>query len=329
MIISYNNNTRGEVIPLGNLLFSINTVMPLFLIMIIGWFLRRLGMITAEVVQKVNQIVFYLALPASMFLDLATADIREVFDAKFVLFAVGVTVVGFIVAWVLGELVLKDKSQVGAFVQGAFRSNYVFIGVALVKNVLQVDDVAVAQLVIAFVIPFYNVLSVLALTTRGVTKEKVTVSRLLKNIATNPLIISILIALPFSLLRVQFPFLVTKTLDYCGTIATPLALMMIGANFNFGNIKSRLGGTLLACAYKLVLQGLIFIPIAVKLGFGTQELLVLLVMLCSPTAANSYIMAKNMGGDSELASSIIVGTTLFSVVTLTAWIFVFRTVGIL
>ena len=73
---------------MGNLLFSINTVMPLFLIMIIGWFLRRLGMITAEVVQKVNQIVFYLALPASMFLDLATADIREVFDAKFVLFAV-------------------------------------------------------------------------------------------------------------------------------------------------------------------------------------------------------------------------------------------------
>lgn len=314
---------------MSDFLFSINVALPIFIVMFIGMVLKKKGIINDSFINMGTILIFNIALPAKIFMDIVTCDITKIINWKFILFAVITTIVSFLGIWIIGEIFIKDKMQLGAFVHGSYRGNFVYMGLALISNILGKETVVYGALIIVFIMPIYNILAVIILTLKEKDRPIAKFENILVDIIKNPMILAIIIALPFSVLKVSFPFMITKSLDYLGVIATPLSLILIGASVQLTVIKEKIFPILLASLYKLVLQPLIFIPIAMLLDFNPEQIVVLFVLFSVPAAMNVYIMTKKMGGDSELASGIIVSTVFLSVITLPVGIFTLRTLKIL
>ncbi len=323
---------------LENFMFSVNATIPIFLVMVFGFFLRTKNLINDNFVEVANKFVFVIALPTLVFLDLASTDFREVFDISYVLFCAGVTTVCFFVIWALSKWLMKDKSMVGAFVQASFRSSAAVIGIAFVQSLY--GDSGMAPLMIVGTVPLYNIYSVIVLTFEGNKNPDGTdknrkerngtkVKEACYNILTNPIIIGIVAGVCVSLLRIDFPIIIDKTLTHISSLSTPLALICLGASLvgklEVKNIKP----TLCSALIKLMLQAIIFLPIAIHMGYDSEKLVALVVMLAAPTTPSTYIMAKNMGNDEVLTASCVCISTLLSAVTLTFWIYLLRTMALI
>lgn len=314
---------------MGNFLFSINVTIPIFLVMVLGYFLRRIGMLNDNFVTVANKFNFKVTLPVLLFRDLSTVDIAAVFDVKYVLFCAFATSVGFWGTWAVAKLCLKDKSLVGAFTQAAFRSSAAVMGLAFIQNIY--GQSTMGSLMIIGAVPLYNIYSVLVLTFEGDYPEgERDMGRIRQagiNILKNPIIIAIVLGLIAGLLHNPLPQLVNSAVDNVAKMATPLALVGLGAGFEGKAALAKIKPTLGAAFIKLIAQAAIFIPIAAALGFRGEKMVALVVMLAAPATPSCYIMAKNMHNDGVLTASIVVATTLLASVTLTAWIFVLRYIG--
>ena len=313
---------------MDSFIFSINATVPIFAIMILGNIFKRIGIIDDHFASVANRFVFKVCLPCLVFLDLAGTDIRHHFDVKYVGFCFVATLFSILSVWIVAKLTLKDKHSVGAFVQGSYRSSAAILGLAFINNMY--DSVGMAPLMIIGCVPLYNIFAVIILTLKGDNGgKKPNMKETFINVMKNPILLSILIALPFALLNLHFPSFVNKAIGSVANTATPLALISIGASFEGKKALKKMKPTLLASFIKLILLASLFLPLAVFFGYRNQELMALLVMLGSPTTVSSYIMAKNTGNDGILTSSIIVLTTLLSSLTLTLWIFVLKSFGVL
>ena len=316
---------------MGNFLFSINVTMPIFLVMVLGYALRRIGILNDNFVTICNKLNFKVTLPVLLFRDLSNVDIRAEFDLKFVLFCAFATTVGFFGAWILGKLFVKDPYSVGAFTQASFRSSAAVMGLAFIQNIY--GSSTMGALMIIGAVPLYNVYSVIVLTIEGdyppEERSSGKVKQTLVNIAKNPIIIGVLLGIVFGLLNNPLPTLVNSTVDTVAKTATPLALITLGAGFEGRKALKKIRPTLGASAYKLLIQAGIFLPIAIAMGFRGEKIIALVIMLAAPATPSCYIMAKNMYNDGTLTASIVVATTLLASVTLTFWIFLVRTLGLI
>lgn len=313
---------------MSNLIYSINATLPIFLLIILGKVLKTTKIINDEFTKTADRYVFRIALPALLFSDLTENNVGSAFDGKYVLFCFSVTIFSIAVLWGLTEKFMKNKEQKGAFIQGSYRSSAAILGLAFINNMY--DSVGMAPLMIIGCVPLYNIFAVIILTLKGDNGgKKPNMKETFINVMKNPILLSILIALPFALLNLHFPSFVNKAIGSVANTATPLALISIGASFEGKKALKKMKPTLLASFIKLILLAGLFLPLAVFFGYRNQELMALLVMLGSPTTVSSYIMAKNTGNDGILTSSIIVLTTLLSSLTLTLWIFVLKSFGVL
>ena len=314
---------------LENFIYSINVTIPIFLVMVLGYFLRRRGMLNENFVNVANKFNFDVTLPFMVFRDIAAVDIRSVFDLKYVLFCAIASSVCFWVVWGLAKLFIKDKSLIGAFVQASFRSSAAVMGLAFISNLY--GPSAMGPLMIIGAVPLYNIYSVLVLTFEaeddGTGRDTGKLKEACVNILKNPIIISIVLGLIVSLCKLNFPVLVDNTIDKVAKMATPLALITLGAGFEGKEALAKMKPTLWAAFIKLIGQAAIFIPIAIALGFTGEKLIAIMVMLAAPATPSCYIMAKNMKNDGVLTASIIVTTTLLAAFTLTGWIFILRSMG--
>lgn len=314
---------------LENFIYSINVTIPIFLVMVLGYFLRRRGMLNENFVNVANKFNFDVTLPFMVFQDIAAVDIRSVFDLKYVLFCAIASSVCFWVVWGLAKLFIKDKSLIGAFVQASFRSSAAVMGLAFISNLY--GPSAMGPLMIIGAVPLYNIYSVLVLTFEaeddGTGRDTGKLKEACVNILKNPIIISIVLGLIVSLCKLDFPVLVDNTIDNVAKMATPLALITLGAGFEGREALAKMKPTLWAAFIKLIGQAAIFIPIAIALGFTGEKLIAIMVMLAAPATPSCYIMAKNMKNDGVLTASIIVTTTLLAAFTLTGWIFILRSMG--
>lgn len=315
---------------MDSLFYSLNATMPVFLVMVVGYFFKRIRLVNDEFVRVSNQFNFKCTLPVLLFTDIASTNIRENFDLKYVLFCAGVTTIAFVCIWVGARIFIKDKSIIGAFVQASYRSSAAVLGVAFIQNIYGTSGMA--PLMIIGSVPLFNVFAVIVLTfetndesVRGDFKK--TLKKAGINILKNPIIVSIFLGVIASYFNVCFPAIINKTLGLIANLATPLALIAIGAGFKGRAAIKKIRPTAAAALIKLVVLPGIFLFAAVKMGFTDQKLVALIIMLGSPTTPSSYIMTQNMGGDSVLTSSAIVTTTLLASVTLTFWIFVARSLG--
>lgn len=311
-----------------NFIFSVNVTMPIFLVILLGYILRRFGFLTEEFVRVANKYVFVIALPVMLFLDIASSDVREKMELKFFLFCVIVTIAMFLIVWLFAALVLKDKPMVGAFAQAGARGSAAVLGVAFVQNIC--GEMGMAPLMIVSAVPFFNILSVIILVFNadgGDERDYGRIKNSCINIAKNPIIIGILLGLLVSLPGTDLPVIASRALGYISQTATPIALLVIGAGFDTKQALTRLKPAFGAAFIKLVGLPLLFLPIAYKLGFAPSEMVAILIMLASPTTVSCYVMAKNMKNDAVLTSNVIVLTTLISSVTLTAWIYILKSLG--
>lgn len=313
---------------MSNLIYSINATLPIFLLIILGKVLKTTKIINDEFTKTADRYVFRIALPALLFSDLTENNVGSAFDGKYVLFCFSVTIFSIAVLWGLTEKFMKNEEQKGAFIQGSYRSSAAILGLAFINNMY--DSVGMAPLMIIGCVPLYNIFAIIILTLKGDNGgKKPNMKETFINVMKNPILLSILIALPFALLNLHFPSFVNKAIGSVANTATPLALISIGASFEGKKALKKMKPTLLASFIKLILLAGLFLPLAVFFGYRNQELMALLVMLGSPTTVSSYIMAKNTGNDGILTSSIIVLTTLLSSLTLTLWIFVLKSFGVL
>lgn len=313
---------------MSNLIYSINATLPIFLLIILGKVLKTTKIINDEFTKTADRYVFRIALPALLFSDLTENNVGSAFDGKYVLFCFSVTIFSIAVLWGLTEKFMKNEEQKGAFIQDSYRSSAAILGLAFINNMY--DSVGMAPLMIIGCVPLYNIFAVIILTLKGDNGgKKPNMKETFINVMKNPILLSILIALPFALLNLHFPSFVNKAIGSVANTATPLALISIGASFEGKKALKKMKPTLLASFIKLILLAGLFLPLAVFFGYRNQELMALLVMLGSPTTVSSYIMAKNTGNDGILTSSIIVLTTLLSSLTLTLWIFVLKSFGVL
>ena len=290
--------------------------------------MKTTKIINDEFTKTADRYVFRIALPALLFSDLTENNVGSAFDGKYVLFCFSVTIFSIAVLWGLTEKFMKNEEQKGAFIEGSYRSSAAILGLAFINNMY--DSVGMAPLMIIGCVPLYNIFAVIILTLKGDNGgKKPNMKETFINVMKNPILLSILIALPFALLNLHFPSFVNKAIGSVANTATPLALISIGASFEGKKALKKMKPTLLASFIKLILLAGLFLPLAVFFGYRNQELMALLVMLGSPTTVSSYIMAKNTGNDGILTSSIIVLTTLLSSLTLTLWIFVLKSFGVL
>lgn len=315
---------------MNNFIYSLNATMPIFLVMILGWWLKKIHFLTDDFVSVADKLVFKVALPVFVFKDIAGADLSNDFSLKFVLFCFFGTCIFFGATWLLAEIFIKDKSMIGSFVQGSFRGSAAILGIAFAQNIY--GSSGLVPMMIVASIPLFNIFSVIVLmrsANAGDTDKKAVIKKTLKGIVTNPIIIGIVAGIPFALLKVQFPVIIEKALTSVASLSTPLALIAIGGGFSTGAALKKWKPTLVASIIKLVIIPGIFLPVAVTMGFRNEEMVALLILTGAPTTVSSYIMAKNMNNDGVLASGIVVMTTLLSSVTLTATIFILRSNGVI
>lgn len=310
------------------LLFSLNATVPIFLVMVIGYVLRRLHVVDEPFIKTLNAFNYKITLPVLLFRDIAESDFYSVWDTKYVAFCFLVTLTCIVVIWLLAGLIYQNKAQLGEFVQASYRSSAAVMGIAFIQNIYGTSGMA--PLMIIGTVPLYNVAAVLVLSFTGPSAHGFSVKTLkesLLDIARNPIILGILLGMIVSACRIPFPTIVTKTVNNISVLATPLALIGLGAGFEGRKALKQLKPTAVATLLKLVVQPAIFIPLAVWMGFREEMLVALLVMLGAPTTVSCYIMAKNMGHEGVLTSSVVVATTFLSSVTLTIFLFILRTMG--
>jgi predicted permease len=272
--------------------------------------------------------VFRIALPVQLFLTVAGSG--STYGATgFLLYTLAVTVGSFIIIWIVTELCWKEKALIGTLVQGAFRGNYMLLGIPLAKAVLGESAERVAAFAIIGVVIAYNALSVFVLLARGSSGKRQSFWYILFNAAKNPLIVGTLLGLPVMLLNIEIPYIFSETLHYVAQIATPLGLLSIGGSLNLADATARLKPALYASAIKVVLLPLVAVSLSVVLGYRGPELLVLLVMTASPTSVSSYAMAMEIGGDGPTASNILIITTFSSAFMLAMGIYLLKTFALI
>lgn len=317
---------------MSDFIFSLNVTIPIFLVMVVGWGLKQIGILNDDFVATANKFNFTVTLPVMLFRDLAAVNIRETFDVRFVLFCAVASSVCFWAIWGGAKLFLRDRSLRGAFVQASFRSSAAVMGLAFINNIY--GSSAMGPLMIIGAVPLYNIYSVLVLTFEAQTKEgeKRDTGKLkdaCKNIIKNPIIIAIVLGVIVAWAGIDFPTIVDKTVDSVAQLATPLALIGLGAGYEGRKALAKMRPTLVASAVKLVIQPLVFIPIAAWMGFTGEKMIAILIMLAAPATPSCYIMAKNMKNDGVLTASIVVMTTLLAAFTLTGWIYLLKVLGLI
>lgn len=308
-----------------NLIISMNVVLPLFIIIVFGYTVRRIDLIDDNTLQKMNTVVFKTFLPLLLFYNIYNTKLEGVFNPKLMLFAPISILISCLSMCVLIPIIEKENKKRGVLVQAIFRSNFVLFGLPIALSLCGEENGGVTSLLIAVIVPMFNFLAVIVLETfRG---GKIDFGKIIKGIISNPLILSSLCGIVFLLLGIRLPKAIDKSISDMSKVATPLALFILGGSFKFSDLKDNIRNILIGTVGKLVIVPGIFIPISIFLGFRGVELASLMIMLAAPTAVSSFTMAEQMDADGELAAQLVVFSSAFSVVTIFLWVFIIKQLG--
>lgn len=313
---------------INNLIFSLNTTIPIFILMLLGMFFKKIGLFDDHFVTKMNQFVFKICLPTLLVLDLAKTNIRQAWDFSFVLFCLIVTILSITLSYILAKLLIKPNLR-AEFIQGSYRSSAAILGIAFIQNIY--GHSTMGPLMILGSVPLYNIMAVLILSLiKDDAKFDLSlVKKSIKDVFKNPIIIGIIIGLLLSLGQIPLPKIIDKSATYLSNLATPMGLMAMGASFDLKKAFAYRKESLLAAFMKLFGFTLIFLPLAIFSGFRGEAIVAILVMLSSATTVTCFVMAKNMGHEGVLSSAIVMITTLGSAFSLTLWLFIIKSLGLI
>ncbi len=305
-----------------NLILSLNVVLPLFLTMALGYFLKLIGMFNKTLLDSMNNLVFKAFLPMLLFNNIYKTSLDGVLNVNLLSFAFIAVICSFVIVTLIVPLIEKDNKKRGVMIQGIFRSNFVIFGLTVASSLYDESTIGIIAILVAVVIPTFNVLAVICLEIfRG---GKLNIKQLIKGIITNPLIIASAIGITFLYFGIKLPTAIEKSISDISKIATPLSLILLGGSFAFSDVRTHLKQMLITVVGRLIILPGIVIPISIWAGFRGIDLVGLLLIFASPTAVSSFTMAQKMDGDSDLAAQIVVFTSAFSVLTVFLWIFILK-----
>ena len=306
-------------------MISANAVLPMCLIMALGYGTRRLGWIRREEISVINKIAFRIFLPCLLYYNVYCSDLSGSFDPLLMAYAVGGVLLTFGLS--LGYTLLAEKlpERRGVMIQGMFRSNYVIMGIPVATALLGSDQLGTVSILIAVVVPLFNMLAVIVLEVfRG---QKPKPLHILGQIAKNPLVIGSVLGILTLAAGIRLPHILEQTIQNVSAIASPLQLFLLGAFFQFSGLKTYRRELVTVSAAKLIVSPGLFLGLGALLGFRGVAFVSLIGIFASPTAVNSFTMAQQMGGDAELAGDIVVTTSAVSILTMFLWIFLFKSLG--
>lgn len=293
---------------------ALNTVLPLFLMMVIGYVTRLTGLMGEIAARQVNKVIFKIFLPLLVFLNVYNSDLAVDLRSDLLFFSVAGVLVEFLVSLVLVLLTEQENTRRGVMLQGMFRSNFVLYGIPVSMALFGNTAAGRASVLIAVIIPIFNALAVLAL--EMFNGQRPNLWKVLLGIITNPLILASAAGIACNLLRFTLPKPIYETVSSLGGIATPLAFVVLGASLNFGETGRCVRPLLMTLCMKLIVYPAAFIGAAVWLGFRGADLVVLLTLFGSPIAVSSFTMAQQMGGDDQLAGHLVVFSSVLSIGTM-------------
>ncbi len=309
--------------------FIIQTVGPVFLIIALGYLLRKLGFINQTFITISSRLVFNVSLPVLIFMELIELDIGTAFPAGQIGYIYISTLIFFAVLWIAARPFIPEGRDLGVFIQGSFRSNFAIVGLAVISNVFGKEGLARGSLVLGSIIPLYNTLAVIALTVPKNQGARISVGHTIFEVIKNPLILGALFALPFAYSSISLPQLLRTTGEYLADIALPIALIGIGGTLHIREITKVSSAAIFAMILKTVLSPLLLTYGAFVFGVRGLSLGVFFILFGSPTAIASFIMAEAMDCNSKLAGHIVLLSTLASILTISTGLFILLKSGLI
>ena len=303
-------------------------VLPVFLVIGLGFGLKRTGLVGPDFLFQLNRLIYYIALPALLFYKISTADFSASFNGALLFGLLATTLIIFLLSLGYASLRPWSPAMRGAFCQGSFRGNLAYVGLAIVYNAYGETGFTVAGILLGFMVPLFNFLSVLALSLpHRESRRGPGGVDLLKQVCGNPLIIASFVGISWSYLELPLPQVVDRALNIITGMSLPLALISIGASFSFKKLRGDLGVACLVTCIKIVLMPLLATGLLLLLGIRGDELGIGILLAGTPTATAAYIMAQQMRCDAELSGAIIMLSTLCSLFAYTAGLFLLRFSG--
>lgn len=313
---------------MNDFIFSLNAILPIFLIICVGYLLARLKVFTPPFIAKANSLCFTVFLPILLFYNISSSDFHNAFDIKTMLFGVGGIILLCILTSVAVPFIIKENTRRGVIIQAVFRSNFLLLGVPLCTRLAGVEGAQAASVMAAFVIPTFNLLATIVLA-RYSFNEKPKVLEVTKKVLLNPLIIASAVGLAFSLAGIKLPTAVDSAVADLAAIATPLALLVLGAGFEFKAVLRNGRVLSITLFIKLLAVPAFMLFLAALAGFEKTGYAVLLCVFATPIAVSSYVMAVREKADGELAGQLVVISSAVSAVTMFLLVYVSRLLGLL
>lgn len=311
-----------------SLKLSFDAIAPIFLLMLLGYILKCLKVCDKKGFDLINKLVFKAFLPTLLFYNIYKTERANVIDPKLVAFTVIGVLSVFVIGYFLVFVLTKDNKKRGVMLQGFFRTNFAILGIPLVSYICGEGAKGLASLMVAVVVPMFNILAVVALERFRDGTGKPDFLKILKGMAKNPLIIGCIVGLVFMALGIKLPYVIEKAVGDIGSIATPLAIIALGAGFEFKGIGGQLKEISIVIIARLVVIPLIVLSSAILCGFSGEALACLLITFGGPIAVSSFPMVQQMEGDERLAAQIIVISSALCLFTLFFWIFGINYLGL-
>lgn len=308
------------------LIFSVNVVLPVFILIVTGYVMTQIKLWDKHFTSAANRVCFRFFIPVLLFMNIYNTNIKELFNIKLIAFAVGGVLITILLAVVFVMGLVKENNKRGVLVQALFRSNIILFGIPIANNIFGDRGAGTASVVIAFIVPLYNLFAVIILSVFSEKTSK-SIRHVIKDIAKNPLIIGSVLGIAAAGFKIPIPGVLQKTLKDLAVIGAPFALLILGAEFEIRALKKNIKYMAAAVFGKLIVVPAVMVGAAVLVGFRSYELVALLATFASPVAVNSYIMAQQAGADGELAGQLVIISTLFSPLSLCLFIYLFKVMG--
>lgn len=310
---------------LDNFFLTLDAVVPLFGLIIIGLIVKKMKLLTDTELVRVNKMVFTIFFFVMMFYNIYTADVGHLFNPALIGFALGMLAAVYIIAFIIVCVIEKNNARRGAMIQGIFRSNFVIMGMPLAANLYGDSNIAVTLMLIAIIVPLYNVLAVFTLELfRG---GSCNVGKVLFGMLKNPMIAGAILGAFLLLTGIHLPRAIMRPLAQVAASTTPLALLILGASFKMDSVAGRIKPLLICVTSRLLIVPGVALFFAYQLGFRGIEFVTLLSMFATPSAVAGYAMAQQMNSDAPLAGGCVIFTSALSVFTLFGWLFLYKNLG--
>ena len=299
---------------MNSLLIAGQSVAPVMLLILLGMLLRRVRWVEEPAVNALDKLSFRLLLPLALFKNIYTSDFKTAFDARLIGVATGLVLLSFGLAVGMAALKEKDPPRRASLAQSIFRNNCLVFGLPMMTAMYGTDEVGMFSLILAFVIPLNNVLAVVLISL--LTSRKITAGELLRRLITNPYVVFAIASLIVKLTGLVLPQPVVKVVSDLAAASTPMALISLGAGLHLNSLRQDAGTVLYGSAVRLMLGPLIFLPLLALLGIRGAPMTAMFFVIGTPCAVASYIMAKQMGADGDLAGHLVVVQSLLCIITI-------------